>query len=635
MCFLLVNNCTSFHQLVGIPELRWAEHSHCIHWCGSKYLHHIQNCSITCVQPYFNTPHITVTNFPSSRPCDHGLPSPPRYRENPRRYNFMLQDHSPQQVTFSETQSHPCGTWCMYPVHPSRSYPMISQAALNAFPSMYPDNRVGSLTDFVPLYPAAMNGCPLNPLVYQTASQIPGGCWGYMTSDASHPRPYLSPFRPAGISYGHQTMMPTHRHAQSECVPTDQGQLSPGKYIDLSDPRRALSEADLEQLGKKIRPYAEREMQLAKDSGIPTEKLDSLKVLHKVEDIALCSEDNSPWQIELNNLVMLHRLRLQYSHALSSCTVNMEVPRPPPGVPHNVDGSRFWAILIGIDDYELYSLNGCANDAKAMEKYLLDDLHVPKEHIQFLLGPKEPASSHGAIYPSRDNIISTLSGTITNDQIVYGDNIIIYFSGHGSYYFPSEDDDKALLDLIGPGAIEAICPIDRDKRDANGVPIPDISNRELNSILSLIAKEKGHHITAIFDCCHAGGVSRSLPETGARVTRGTKLAKLRGMLDAGEKRLGGSPSIMSRNWRPDLTSHVILAVCQNYQYAKAKKVRGKNGKMLGYAGIFTESLLCFLRSGAYTAETRYVDIASYLHQSDHQMPVIDGDHKYACIWYQG
>ncbi|PBK72534.1 hypothetical protein ARMSODRAFT_954252 [Armillaria solidipes] len=269
-----------------------------------------------------------------------------------------------------------------------------------------------------------------------------------------------------------------------------------------------------------------------------------------------------------------------------------------------------------------------------MEKYLLDDLHVPKKHIQLLLGPKEPASSHDAIYPSRDNIIGALFSIITNDQIVYGDNIIIYFSGHGSYYFPSEDDDKALLDLIGPGAIEAICPIDRDKRDDNNVPIPDISNRELNSIFSLIARKKGNHVTAIFDCCHSGGVSRALPERGARMTRGTKVATFRGMLDAGEKRLGGQPSIVSRNWRPDMTSHVILAACQNYQYAKARKVEGNNGETLGYAGIFTESLLCFLRSGAYTAETRYVDIASYLHQSLHQTPVIDGNNKDARIWYQ-
>ncbi|KAK0501484.1 caspase domain-containing protein [Armillaria luteobubalina] len=481
-----------------------------------------------------------------------------------------------------------------------------------------------------------MNDYPLNPLVHKIASQIPGGHWDYMTSEyASHPRPYPPPFWPAVISHGQQTMIRAGHYAPSErTAPTDQVPLSPGEIIDLGDPRAVMLEAKLEQLENKIQPYVECEMQSAKCLGIPTEELDSLKVLRKVEDIALCSKIDSLWQIELNNLVMLHHLWLQYSCAFNLCKDNTETPHPPPGVPHNVDGSRFWAIIIGIDDYELNSLNGCVKDVKAMEKYLLDDLHVPKEQFQLLLGPKESASSHNAIYPSRDNIISALFSIIANNKIMYGDNIVIYFSGHGSYYFPSEDDDKDLLDLIRLGAIEAICPIDHDKHDSNGVPIPDISNCELNSILSLIAKEKGHHITAIFDCCHAGRVSRSLPETGAQVTHGTKVAMLRGMLDTGEKRLGGNPSIMSRNWHSDLASHVILAACQNYQYAKAKRVRGKNGKMLGFAGIFTKSLLSFLWSRAYTVETRYVDVTDHLPQSLHQMPVVDGDHKDARIWYQ-
>lgn len=66
--------------------------------------------------------------------------------------------------------------------------------------------------------------------------------------------------------------------------------------------------------------------------GTPTEKLDSLKVLRMVDNIAVGSEDNSPWWRELNNLVTLHRLRLQRSRALDSFQVEMEACRPPPGV---------------------------------------------------------------------------------------------------------------------------------------------------------------------------------------------------------------------------------------------------------------------------------------------------------------
>ncbi len=89
---------------------------------------------------------------------------------------------------------------------------------------------------------------------------------------------------------------------------------------------------DWEQLEKKIRPYAEREMQLATYLGIPTEKLDSLTVFWMVDNIAAGSEDNLPWRTELNNLVTLHRLRLQRSRALNSFQVEIETRRPPPGV---------------------------------------------------------------------------------------------------------------------------------------------------------------------------------------------------------------------------------------------------------------------------------------------------------------
>ncbi|KAK0489049.1 hypothetical protein IW261DRAFT_391608 [Armillaria novae-zelandiae] len=157
MCFLLVNtDHSSLHRLVGIPERRWAEHSPCFHRCRSKYLHDTQNCSITSGQPYFNAQHTAVMNFPPSRPCDYELLAPTWYRENPRRCDFMSQDHSPQQGIFSETQGNPYGTWCMHVVHPSWSYPMI-QATPNVFLSMYRGSQVGSPTDIDFSYPSAMN----------------------------------------------------------------------------------------------------------------------------------------------------------------------------------------------------------------------------------------------------------------------------------------------------------------------------------------------------------------------------------------------------------------------------------------------------------------------------------------------
>ncbi|KAK0462287.1 uncharacterized protein EV420DRAFT_1221412, partial [Desarmillaria tabescens] len=115
---------------------------------------------------------------------------------------------------------------------------------------------------------------------------------------------------------------------------------------------------------------------------------------------------------------------------------------------------------------------------------------------------------------SRTHIIDALLSLMNNKEIEKGDNIIIYYAGHGSSYEYSghlnakKPDDGAEISFGSVGCIEALCPINRDTCDANGNTVPDISDRELNMILTLISRSKGHHITVILDCCHSGGVSR-------------------------------------------------------------------------------------------------------------------------------
>ncbi|KAK0429628.1 hypothetical protein EV421DRAFT_2091912 [Armillaria borealis] len=265
-----------------------------------------------------------------------------------------------------------------------------------------------------------------------------------------------------------------------------------------------------------------------------------------------------------------------------------------------------------------------------MEKYLTEDLGVPSDRVQLLLGNKEHTSLKDPIYPSRAHIVDALLSLITNPEIAYGDNIIIYYSGHGSYY-PShtEEDDE-------PEYIETLCPIDRDTLDADGVPVPDISDRELNTILTLISRAKGHCITVILDCCYSSGVCRNLPEPGARTSPPMARATLQEMLVAGEKNLMHYPgyrSILAKDWLPDMSSHVVLAACRDYQYAKAKRLKREDGTA-GYIGIFTDSLVRVLRSGYWQKETRYADLVRYLDKTSHQTPVVAGRHKDARLWYQ-
>ncbi|KAK0217306.1 hypothetical protein IW262DRAFT_1239260, partial [Armillaria fumosa] len=150
-----------------------------------------------------------------------------------------------------------------------------------------------------------------------------------------------------------------------------------------------------------------------------------------------------------------------------------------------------WAVLIGIDAYERNPIRSCIRDALLMERYLTEDLSVPKHWIQCLLGSKEHVSSNNYHIPTRVNIIQMLVGLMNNAEIQNVDNIIIYFAGHGSRYSMAGYCSNPM------DSIEALCPIDRTEE--NGSHIPDISNREINVILQNISRVKGHHITFILD----------------------------------------------------------------------------------------------------------------------------------------
>ncbi len=174
--------------------------------------------------------------------------------------------------------------------------------------------------------------------------------------------------------------------------------------------------------------------------------------------------------------------------------------------------SKFWAVLIGINEYASYPLRGCVPDAQLVEKYLVENLGVPRNRIQLLLGSKEYTSPEDPMYPSRAHVVGALLSLITNPEITPGDNIIIYYS--------DTDHTTHLIrrKMVIPIIPKHCAPYDRDTPGEDGKPVPDISDRELNTILSLISRTKGHRITVILDCCHSGGVCRNLPEPGARTS---------------------------------------------------------------------------------------------------------------------
>lgn len=300
---------------------------------------------------------------------------------------------------------------------------------------------------------------------------------------------------------------------------------------------------------------------------------------------------------------------------------------------------RIWAVLVGIDGYLSYPLRGCVADALTMEQYLVDDLLVPRERIQRLLGPARygDTSIDVSPIPSRANIISLLLSLTTNPNIEYGDPIIIFFAGHGSRYPLSDDDDDPGFgeredDECPSKFVEALCPMDRDTLDSSGAIIPDITDRELNAILAQISYAKGNRITFILDCCHAGSVTRTL-SPGVRTAPPLERVSLKDMLlTAGEalRGLPGDRSKFAEDWVADIDSHVIVAACRGNEVARAQRVKGTNV----WGGVFTNLLINTLRSGVLGVGATYEDLIKALPPLSFQTPIVAGGHENTRLWYQ-
>lgn len=187
-----------------------------------------------------------------------------------------------------------------------------------------------------------------------------------------------------------------------------------------------------------------------------------------------------------------------------------DVP-PPPAHLQALPGTH--ALLVGCTDYPylreecladgrgaaLYDgrmrLAGPAPDVDLMVRTLHDYLGVPRANIQTLVGwPDDPAAR-----PTRANILGALDALAQRVQA--GDRVVFHFAGHGSQQPDLEGDEADKMD-------EILLPADVRGWDGELAAVPQsISDDELNARFAAIA-DTGASVFAIFDCCHAGSLSR-------------------------------------------------------------------------------------------------------------------------------
>ncbi|KAK0497516.1 hypothetical protein EDD18DRAFT_1072869, partial [Armillaria luteobubalina] len=172
------------------------------------------------------------------------------------------------------------------------------------------------------------------------------------------------------------------------------------------------------------------------------------------------------------------------------------------------------AVVIGIDAYEAQNtLHGCVSDATNFRRYMRENLGVPPDHIKLLLGidnttpPKSLRPGMSNISATRANIVDALLDLSTNPQIRHGDNIVIYFSRTWHILSMQPCALWTVTSSQTPG--DAVKPV-----------IPDISDREVSTILTEICRTKGHHITVILDCCFSSGTTRNPMKGEGSTTHG-------------------------------------------------------------------------------------------------------------------
>ena len=277
-------------------------------------------------------------------------------------------------------------------------------------------------------------------------------------------------------------------------------------------------------------------------------------------------------------------------------------------------GTHFWALIIGNDNYlgvpGVPALGGCINDAHLIKDYLMKYLQVPEDHIVLL----ENAC--------RNEMIDALYNLRDNERIPFGDNIFVHYSGYASSY------DSRTLRVQGQWSqhIGAICPIDRGSQGSC-----DISERELETILSELCSAKGSKITFISDCCFDGSGIRSDQEgTGAAFRFVPPLEDKNGhMLKLGmdDPRRRSNVDIFSENWEKDLTSFVQLS--PGWSTIEVDVGLGK-----GRHGLFTIAVIKVLESEEARGMTYEGLIQIIGRLREDQIPESIGTRKTSLLWFR-
>jgi hypothetical protein len=230
------------------------------------------------------------------------------------------------------------------------------------------------------------------------------------------------------------------------------------------------------------------------------------------------------------------------------------------------------ALCIGINDYPGTGsdLSGCVNDAA--------DWAAALGKRGFTVSRLLNRNATGRAI--RSAIAATLAGTSRGDQVV------IQFSGHGSFV-PDRDGDEP------DGTDEVICPYDVNARG----PITDDELFDLYS-----ARPAGVRLLVVSDSCHSGTVARFAPITTPATVMGRRAPQRKvrflppgAFLSRRDAARLGERRAFRRSSPPGRYAALLMAGCQDTEYSYDAWFQGRPN------GAFTFVALRALRSLGPTA----------------------------------
>ncbi len=225
------------------------------------------------------------------------------------------------------------------------------------------------------------------------------------------------------------------------------------------------------------------------------------------------------------------------------------------------------ALIIGINDYveagagdgtrSFGDLRGAVNDAQAFREVLIARYGFARDEIEMVLDAAA----------TRDGIIASIRRLIERSGAA--DLAVLYYAGHGSQIYNSKSEND--LDQLD----QTLVPHDA------GAGARDIWDKELKSLLNDLV-DTGALVTAFFDSCHSGSVTRGLPRTeNARWVR-------KDDRDAAELYADVPPDDRPA---PSARGALIFSAARDHQ--TAKETGEDEG---GYHGIFSHAVLRVLRT---------------------------------------